>query len=90
MMQETHWIYSLLSLRHSGSIMLIQNSKILWVNKCSMNITWLHSFSFKPILTVQYCFLLNHVFPQILIMHSTSHTSLLLSVPQFFPWDSSD
>lgn len=47
MMQETRWFYSLISLRYSGNIMLIQNSKILQMNKCSMNITWLHNFSLK-------------------------------------------
>lgn len=87
-MQETHRFYSLISLRHNGSIRLIQ--KILWMNKCSMNITWLHNFSLKHILSVQHHFLLNRGFPQILIMCSTSHTSLWLSLPPFFPRDSSD
>lgn len=90
MMQETHWFYSLISLRYSASIVLIENLKILWMIKCSMNSTWLHNFSLKPIPTLHHHFLLNHAFSQILIMHSTSHTFLWLSVPQLFPWDSSD
>lgn len=77
-MQGTHWFYSFISLRYSASVMLIQNSNMLPMNEYSIAIAWFYSFSSKPVLTVQCLFLLNDVFPQILITYS-SYTSLVVS-----------
>lgn len=88
MMQETHRFYSLLSLRHTGSYQVDAKNT---VGEQMQDEHYLApQFLLKAHVICAASFSLNCGSPQIPIMCSTSHISLWLSLPPFFPRDSSD